>query len=177
MKTLKFNPTTFLGKGWTIESDNGFNPADLSGITLKHFLQEGESYITGEEIVKRLGNDKSLNADAFLRLWENQDLIPKEWYEPATKGYIEFTGTFLRSSDGYRCFLCLYRRDGGSWYWYCSWLASDRNRGSVSPVSASSTQNLSTSPSDPLTLALGRIQRLEDNVAALVEWRDRVQRP
>jgi hypothetical protein len=40
--------------------------------------------------------------------------------------WFEFLGTTLRDSDGNRCALYLYRDDGGSWYWLCYWLGSDR---------------------------------------------------
>ena len=140
MKT-KFDPTIFLGKGWRIESDNGFNPSDLSGITIGNYLKEGEEYITGEVALERSqkAGDKSLNADVFLRLWENQKLIPKEWHEVAYNGYIEFMGTILRHPHGRRHFLYLSRLGDGSWYWDYHWLDSDRYRDNVSPLLASNT--------------------------------------
>lgn len=144
MKTeqKKFDPATFIGKNWSIESDNGFNPDDLSSITLKNFHKEGEDFITGEQILERMGENKALNADAFLRFWEHQDQIPESWNEPATIGWIEFTGTVLRDSDGGRCFLVLDRRGDGAWRWLCHWLDDVRRRQDVSPLLASSTKSL-----------------------------------
>ena len=135
MTSKTFDPVAFIGKEWSIESDNGVNPADLSGVVLKHFLKDGEDYITGDEILERQKGEQPLNADAFLRLWENQELIPKEWYPAAEKGYIEFSGTVLRSSYGRRVFLFLYRSDGGSWDWHYFRLDFDRDRQDVSPHS------------------------------------------
>jgi hypothetical protein len=152
-KTKKFDPETFIGPGWSIESDNGFNPDTLDGIELRHFLKDDERYITGEDVLKRIGNAKALNADAFLRLWENKDLIPKEWYKPAIEGWIEFPGTVLRDPGGSRRFLYLHRRRAGSWDWYCRWLDDVRGRDDVSPLLASSLA-LNIGRSDPLPLEL-----------------------
>lgn len=69
-------------------------------------------------------------------------------------------------------------------FWYGSswgvggWPRGDDRWGAGNRVfsPATGTETLGTEPSDPLTLALHRIQRLEDNVQALVEWKDRVQK-
>jgi len=131
---MKFNPTTFIGPEWSIESDNGFNPASLNGIEFTNLLKEGESYITGEEVLERIGKRKALNADAFLRLWEREKLIPASWNEPASAGRVEFPGTVLRDSDGYRYFLHLHQNRDDTWGWDCRWLGSDRDRDVFSPV-------------------------------------------
>lgn len=151
-KSAKFDPVDFIGEGWSIESDNGFNPDSLDGIELRHFLKDDESYITGEQIVERIGNNKPLNADAFLQLWKNQHLIPKSWYK--VEGWIEFTGTVLRGSGGRRYFLCLRRRGDGSWGWSGRWLVNDSIRGYVSPLLASDAETLDSSCFDPLPLEL-----------------------
>lgn len=158
-KQLEKKIQKLLSSSWTVESDNGFAPDDLSAITLKHYLEKGENYITGEEVLKRMGEDKPLSASVFLHLWENKDLIPDDWTTYGDAGYIEFRGTILRNSDGSRYFLCLYRVGDGSWRWRGRWLGGGRSRGYVSPVLASA-QSPDTQPSEPSDLAL-RVEALE----------------
>jgi hypothetical protein len=158
-KQLEKKVQSLINPNWTVESDNGFAPEDLSNITLKHYLKAGEDYITSDESRARMGKDKPLSASVFFRLWENKDLIPDDWITYGDAGYIEFRGTVLRRSDGIRCFLCLYRSGGGSWRWGYLWLDRDRDRGYVSPVLAS-TESLTSLPSEPLDLVL-RVEALE----------------
>jgi hypothetical protein len=131
---MKFNPTKFIGPEWSIESDNGFNPVSLKDIELTNLLKEGEKYITGEEILERIGERKALNADAFLRLWERQRLIPVSWHEAASADRVEFPGTVLRDLEGYRYFLHLHQNRDETWGWDCRWLGSDRDRDVFSAV-------------------------------------------
>jgi hypothetical protein len=151
----KFNPKTFIGKGWSIEEHIKNPTLDLNKIQTKTYLKDGEDYITGEERLQRMKQDIPLNADSFLYLWEHQDKIPKEGGD-----WFEFPGTILRRSRGDRYFLCLYRLGGGQWRWYCSWLGGGRNAGCPALVFAS-PKNLEPQLSSDTDSLVFRIKNLE----------------
>lgn len=170
MKTTPFNPETFIGKGWKIESDTptpkGFN---LSKVTLKSYLTPGESYVTGNETLTRIGNDMPLNASVLQYLYEHQEEIPEKWKEK-TNGfitYICFDGTVLVRPGGDRCSLYLCWREG-QWRWDSYWLGFGRYADDPSAVVASA-QKRSSPPLDSLDLA-ARVKTLEEEVAALAQW-------
>lgn len=170
MKTTPFNPETFIGKGWKIESDTptpeGFN---LSKVTLKSYFTTGESYATGNETLECIGNDMPLNASVLQYLYEHQEEIPEKWKEK-TNGfitYIYFDGTVLVRPDGGRYSLYLYWREG-QWHWRYDWLDDVRSADDPSAVVAS-TQKRSSPPLDSLDLA-ARVKTLEEQVAALAQW-------
>lgn len=153
---MKFNPAEFIGKYWSIESDNGNNPKDLKGVVLKSYLKPSETYITGDEVLKRQ-EETPLNADAFLRLWEHQELIPPSWKEKinGNTAYIFFDGTILRDPYGDRNSLSLFWNEG-RWSWNSFWLGGSRDAGNPSAIVASSTQASDTQDErlDPMPLIL-----------------------
>ena len=109
--------------GWKcvepVEAEEGeFEPI------LHEFLQEGESRIGGEEMVKRAKNQGVLtglrHAEAMLR---NQEKIPVEW----RKFYLVFPEVWL-SPDGSRSVWCLCWF-GDRWYLGYDWLESDFDSG------------------------------------------------
>lgn len=127
-RSQPFDPA-FVGKGWEIaEQDErvlALTEVNLNQIRFETGLESDESWITGEEKLKRLKNAGHLRLDAkiFQTLWQNQSLIPESWKEKINGNtrYIFFVGTVLRSPFGYRYVLYLYWH-GGQWYWNCSWL-------------------------------------------------------
>lgn len=127
----RFNPKKFIGDGWSILNDEtdarsiALTELDLTKVQQVTMLLDGESYIKGEEKLKRLKASDyiRLDADIFLTLWENQHLIPESWKEKVNGNtrYIFFDGTVLRDSGGDRYVLVLYWYDG-AWLWDVSWL-------------------------------------------------------
>lgn len=150
-KLPKFTPT-FIGPNWTIHSDNGIKELNLSEITLETTLKPGETYITGEENIKRLKN-KPLGAAAFKYFWENQDKIPESWKEKIN-GYtqwVHFDGTILQDSSGsrYVLYLCWY---DGAWLWNIYWLGGGVDAYDPSAVLGKSSGLSPSAPSDALSL-------------------------
>lgn len=141
----RFNPVEFIGEGWAIVSgepvslSTALTEIDLTKVQFVTMLKDGESYINGEEKLKRLksSNYIRLDADIFLTLWENQHLIPESWKEKVNGNtcYIFFDGTVLRNPSGDRCVLCL-GWSGGQWRRLCFWLGSDWSARSPSAVLA-----------------------------------------
>lgn len=143
----RFNPTEFIGSGWSVIA----NETDVWSATLTELdvnqiqhvtMLECEPYITGEENLSRLkasGNIR-LDADVFYTLWTNQSLIPESWKEKidGDTRVIFFDGTVFQNPDGYRCVLYLYWYVG-EWLWDVSWLDSGFDQNFVSAVLASST--------------------------------------
>lgn len=155
-RTTPFNPTQFLGEGWSIwrgpaDSDGlsgdeeqderslALAKMDLSKVRLETCLW-GEASISGEEKLRRLKAAGHIRLDAkiFQILWENKDKIPESWKEKINGNtrYIFFDGTTLRGPEGGRYILCLYW-SGGEWRRYCSWLEFDWFDSSPSAVLAS----------------------------------------
>lgn len=103
--------------GWKYLSDV---KEPTGGLTLElvEFLKEGETFINGEELVKRTKKKDVLlgqrHAEALLR---NQDVIPEEW----RNYYLVFPGSVLRSSLGDRRVPYLFWNDG-RWCLYFYWL-------------------------------------------------------
>jgi hypothetical protein len=133
----------FVGKDWKIaeqdERSLALTQVDLSKVQLISTLKKGESWIEGEENLKRLkvANHVRLDAKIFQTLWENQSLIPETW-KKKTNGdstYIFFDGTVLLGPNGYRNVLYLYW-SGGQWHWSCYWLGLARGAGDPSAVLA-----------------------------------------
>ncbi len=88
-------------RGWSIESDVGFNPAIRSIIELglANFLNDDEQSVSGEELARRA---KLLNANLGQKhaewLLDHHEEIPEEW-----RGiYLVFPGTVWRRPDGIR---------------------------------------------------------------------------
>lgn len=142
----RFNPKSFIGEGWSIVADEtdqrsvALTELDLTKVQHVTMLKDGETYVKGEEKLKRLKKDGRirLDADVFLTLWENQHLIPESWKEPINGNtrFVYFDGTVLRHSDGDRCVLYLYWPDG-QWRWLVHWLGDDWGAFNPSAVLAS----------------------------------------
>ncbi len=131
LSTVKtFDPVAFIGRDWKVikdESDKrteAMTEVDFTRVNFETCLKDGETYITGEEKLKRLkeGGNILLGAETFLALWEEKDHATLEWlYKEKGVTYLDFFGTILGRPDGRRCVLYLYRDDGG-WHWRCFWL-------------------------------------------------------
>lgn len=154
-RSIPFDPTTFIGNGWSIEEQNeraiALTEIDLTEVMFDSTLEKGEKSIKGEDKLKRLKektNRIRLDAGIFKTLWENQILIPEKWKEQTNGNttFIFFDGTVLRDSSGDRYVLYLYWFDG-EWDWYYHWLEDDWNAYDPSAVLASSTLVSETSVS------------------------------
>lgn len=142
----RFNPRKFFVGDWSTLNDEtdarsiALTELDLTKVQHVTMLKDGETYVKGEEKLKRLKASDyiRLDADIFLTLWENQHLIPESWKEKVNGNirYIYFDGTVLRRSGGNRYVLYLYW-DDGQWYWNVSWLGHDWGGDSPSAVLAS----------------------------------------
>lgn len=157
-----FDPKTFIEETWSIESQDekalALTDIDWSKVTFEHGLEKNESYITGEEKLKRLQKKGTLlDAAVAQQLYEEDgQKTLKGLYAEKQIRWIEFAGTVLRYSDGSRCFLYLRRDGDGSWRWNYRWLDFDRYRGDVSPLLASSTQSFDTENLHSVPLNLER---------------------
>jgi hypothetical protein len=139
----RFNPKKFVGDGWSILNDEtdsrsiALTELDLIKVELRTMLRDGESYVKGEERLKRLKSSDyiRLDADVFHTLFHNQHLIPKSWKEKfnGNTRYIHFEGTVLQRSDGVHFFLCLYWYDG-RWDWSVTWLGQNLRGNNQSAV-------------------------------------------
>src|SRR3989344_3351868 len=157
-RSKPFNPAEFIGKGWSIwrgpADGNGLEGEDerdsrsatltelnLDKVQLVTRFKRGESVTTGEERIKCLRTDGRvrLGENAFQTFWENREQLPARFKERVNGNiqFIFFDGVVLRSPRGVRYTLCLYFNSGGSWFWGCGWLDSDRYAGSPSAMLAS----------------------------------------
>lgn len=152
-----FNPAGFIGAGWTIwrgpadgdglsgdeEQDArslALTEIDLNAIILKSTLKLGETFVNGEEKLKRLkvSGEICLDAGAFKAFWDNRELLPARFKEKINGNtmFVFCDGTVLRSPDGHRYVLYFYFSDG-AWHWGCDWLGSGWDVHSPSAVLAS----------------------------------------
>ena len=142
-----FDPRSFIGQGWTIwkgsingnglsgEEEQDRVSLELSKIPLKDILavsslKSGESYITGEEALRRLHSGKNICLDANVAkgLYEEEGQTSLRWlYTHRGIEWVEFPGTTLRYANGNRYSLYLYRSDDGSWRWDYYYLGIDRD--------------------------------------------------
>lgn len=143
-RTAPFDPVKFISPEWSIDEQDeralAITEVDFAKVRLVSMLKKRESFIKGEERLKRLkgvGNIR-LDAKVFQTLWENQSLIPESWKEKTDGNvtFIFFDGTVLRSPGGGRYVLYLYW-DDGRWGWYYSWLEDDWSVDDPSAVLAS----------------------------------------
>ncbi len=132
-RTTPFNPTEFIGAGWTIwkgpANGNGLEgeeeqdmrslaltTLDVTHLRLETTLKGGETSIVGEEKLKRftaMTDVIRLDLGIFQTFWRNQLLIP-ERFKAKTNGnttYVFCDGTVLRSPCGNRCVLYFCWRD------------------------------------------------------------------
>ncbi len=143
-RAAPFDPAKFIGAGWSIVGEDqaalGLTTVDFSAVRFESGLKEGEQAITGEEKLKRLKVLSGIRLDAKVgqALYEEKGQTTLRWlYDTFGIAWLELSGTVLRGPAAFRCFLYLYRFDGGSWYWNFHWLGSFRGAKDVSPVSAS----------------------------------------
>jgi len=143
-RSKPFDPASFISKGWKIveqdERSLAISELDLNVVRLERMLKSKESYIDGEENLRRLKSTGHIRLDAkiFEILWNNQQLIPEKWKEK-TDGkttFIFFDGTILLDPGGDRYAHYLDWNDG-RWRWRCYWLDSYRNVNDSSAVLAS----------------------------------------
>lgn len=141
-RTKPFNPTAFVGDGWTIwhgpKNGDGLNgdeeqdirslkrtEIDFAQVLFEHCLKKGEPSITGEEKLVRHIATKHIRLDAKIGqcLLEEKGQATLEWlYDTFGITWLEFPGTVLRRANGRRCFLYLCRGAYGRWYWGGHWL-------------------------------------------------------
>ncbi len=108
--------------GWKL-AENITEPKEFSikDLQLVPFLRGGESYINGEEMVRRAIKMKcNLGQQHAEYLLANQDQIPTEF----RKHYLVFPGTVWQFQDGYRSVPCLRWR-GDRWFLNFDWLDFD----------------------------------------------------
>lgn len=156
-RSKPFDPSKFLGKGWTIwrgpADGNGLEgeeeqdarslaitELDLSKVRLVTTFKKGETAVKGEENLCRLREASYICLDAgiFQTFWNQQEPIPRLLKELTNGGYtyVFFKGTILRNPSGRRYVLYLLLV-GGGWRWSCSWLDCDWNDVDPSAVLAS----------------------------------------
>lgn len=109
-------------------SRNDVATVDLSKVNRVLTLREGESYVGGEENLRRLKERAKETGETLLdvrvleELLAHPHLIPEEW----KSGVTYFWGTIFRDADGNRSVPCLIW-NGKRWYWNYIWLAYDWN--------------------------------------------------
>jgi hypothetical protein len=175
-RKIPFDPEKFIGKGWSIESEDKeslkLKKINLDDIVFHTGLKDGESYITGEEKLKRMTGIQ-FDAKILQTLYENPKYL-EYIYEKTGKAWFEFMGTILRRPLGHRYALCACREDDGSWSWFYNWL--DDVRPSDDPaVGFASPQNSDTKPLDPLNLALCHLAAAEEIIKKARELLGRVK--
>lgn len=110
-------------EGWQLLTDESVEEPD-GPVTLEDVavLEDGESYVSGEKMLKRaIKSGKRAGLRAAKALLRQQHLIPVEW---RGKKVLVFTGAVGRYRGGSRDVAYLYWY-GDRWYldWY--WLVSD----------------------------------------------------
>ena len=144
----QFDPTKFLGEGWTIwkgpikgdgmhgEEDVDPRSLGIKKIKVSEFIFEtslnaDEGSGVEEEKLCRLKEEKPdftrFGGNVFLGLWEDYEANDEnsilEWfYQNFGINRMNFPGLILRGPDGDRHVLCFFRRNDGRWFWACSWL-------------------------------------------------------
>ena len=156
-RTNPFNPTEFIGSGVTIwrgpADGNGLEGVEeqdarslaltkisLANLSFEHMLKGEERLITGEEKLKRHIAAGHILPDAKIAqvLYEEPGQVTlRQLHQTFGVTWMEFPGTTLRRSGGYRYFLYLDRGGVGRWGWRYSWLDNDRIASNPSVVFAS----------------------------------------
>ncbi|MDO8524727.1 MAG: hypothetical protein Q7R99_03830 [bacterium] len=124
-----------LGEGWEIVEEDPrslLTEVEVSKFLFMTCLREGENRITGEEKLRRLKEMSGFipfGGNVFRGLWEDyqakkENSILEFLYKTQEVSFMDFPGTVLRSPDGDRSILYLYRVDDGDWHWYYDWLDS-----------------------------------------------------
>ncbi|MDO8471769.1 MAG: hypothetical protein Q7S64_01285 [bacterium] len=115
--------------GEAVDDDGSWVDGFFAGMSLACLHQDSETYLTGEELVKRIrprmGGRREFDQhilDWLFRHWDDPR-IPT-WFKEAVEGgdiYVVATGTVILDPDGRRCVLYLFWGDGRL-YWRCRWL-------------------------------------------------------
>lgn len=126
-RTTAFDPTTFIGAGWSIVEQDGRSlelaEIDLTKVQFVTILKKkkGDAPVSGEDKLKHLIASGVIRLDAkvFQTFWENQHRIPEHWKQPTNNipTFIFFEGTILRNPNGNRCVLYLFWFHY-KWIWY-----------------------------------------------------------
>ncbi|MDZ7798599.1 MAG: hypothetical protein U5L76_03180 [Patescibacteria group bacterium] len=133
LKRLPFDVENFIGKGWSVNeqvSKRSSDNLEAGQITRNDYLKEGESYINGEERLRRIKvageQDLQLDAEDFLALWQEEGHTTLNWlYETKGITWLSFWGTILGGPVGRRLVLYLCRYVDGSWRWLYDWVDRD----------------------------------------------------
>jgi hypothetical protein len=144
-----FDPKKFIGKGWSVDEQVSHRPSggnlDAGQITPKDYLKSGETFINGEERLKRIRaageEDLQLDGEDCLALYEEEGQLTLRWLHD-TRGitWLSCWGIILRDPDGDRVVLDLIRRGDGSWHWryVC---VDDDNWGATDPSGVLASSN------------------------------------
>ena len=132
-RAIPFDPVAFLDKGWKIEEQDkrvlSVTEIDLDKVSFETCLKAGESWITGEEKLKRHATVGHVLADAKIGqvLYQEEEQRTLEYlYKEKGINWFELQGTILRDPHGRRSALYLCRR-GWGWFWSDEcWLDYDR---------------------------------------------------
>jgi hypothetical protein len=135
------------GEGpWTIDGEDhrslALSEVDLSKVSFKAMLEDGEEEIGGYEKMERLkkADHVCLDAKIFQTLWENQHLIPESW-KGLTKGketFIFFDGTVISNRWGSASVLYIhFNQKLNRWRWDSYWLDNEWKVNDPSAVIAS----------------------------------------
>ena len=114
-------PKEFVKPDWMKRLVKGNDPVEPGTYeyTFEPFLNEGESSVKGDEMVRRATVSGAVSGlQHALYLLDNQDLIPAEF---RGKKYLVFAGTEALYSDGSR-YVAYLDWDGGSWILHWHWL-------------------------------------------------------
>lgn len=90
-RSVPFDPTVFLGDGWTVveqdESSLKLVEVEIDKIMLPVYFSSREAF-----------PQVCLDANAFQAFWENKPLIPESWKKEAFPYFtrVYFEGTYLR---------------------------------------------------------------------------------
>ncbi len=120
---------------------------NIKNLELASFLKDGETYISGEEMLKRAREYKALSTKEFAKwLDKNQELIPKKWREY----YLVFP-EYLLDGGGNRLVACFdWDSESQEWVLGFDWRGGDFYRGDRFVVPRESLDSVSLNTSQPL---------------------------
>jgi len=137
-----------MGTGWKIEEQDKcsllLTEIDLNKMSFETCLKEGESWITGEEKLRRHAKAKHVLADAKIGqiLFEEKDQKILEYlYKKYGYSHFELPGTILRSPDN-RCYTLYLHKSLDRWDLDYDHFECGRNADFPSLVMETREQNL-----------------------------------
>ena len=106
-------------EGWKLLEHTPRRINSVTDLELVPILKSGETYVNGEEMLRRAREEFNANLGQEDAEWllEHQNEIPKEW----RSHYLTFTGTLWRGDGGSRGVSCLHWH-GGRWRLDFGWL-------------------------------------------------------